>query len=225
MDIADPPTRRIPIDPQDLKPSPDAVARYFGGPGYSLTPKVQKKVAAGIDRALSLVNPLAGYRVISAESNGESADIPFDVAEFSVRYFAVYLATLGGGLEAACRELSDRSQMFQAMLLDAVGTAMLDILGSEIEKALDLQARRMELFTGCRMGPGLNDMALENQTWLFNLLEAEALGVHLHESFVMSPSKSISAIVMFSDSEQQEISGDKCSHCKMKRCQFRVRPN
>ena len=100
---------------------------------------------------------------------------------------------------------------------------MLDTMGKKIEKIVDSQARHMGLFTGCRLGPGLNGVALENQALLFNLLDVETVGVHLNESFIMHPSKSISAFIIFNDSEQREATGNKCSRCKMKRCQFRVR--
>jgi hypothetical protein len=201
--------------------------------GYALPPKVLEQVQAGIDRAETLISPVAGYRVISVGSNKAGIDsermakgedgLPFGFSEFSTGYFAVYLATLGGALEETCRELSGQNKMYQALLLDAVGTAMLDILGKRIESAVDAQARRMGLYAGCRRGPGLNSVAVETQALLFNLLEGDTLGVYLNESFVMCPSKSISAFVIFDDSEQKLGSGDKCSQCQMKQCQFRIR--
>lgn len=224
-------TTRIPIDPGDLRPGPEAIARYFGGAGYSLTPKAQKRIQEDIDQAISMINPLAGYRVIPVEKiknrsfcgspDGPFSDISFGISESTIRHFAVYLATLGGALEMSCRELASRNRMYQAMLLDAIGTAMLDTLGERIEKVVDLQARRLALFTGCRLGPGLNGVALENQALLFDLLAGDTVGVHLNESFVMQPSKSISAFVLFSDSEQREGIGNKCTRCEMKQCQFR----
>ena len=233
MDLTGVSTIRIPIDPEAISPSPDAVARYFGGPGYNLTPKTQKRVHEGIDQAVKMITPLAGYRVLPVEKiengyhsgwpGGKYCDIALDLTESPVRYFAVYLATLGGALETACREMADQSKMYQAMLLDAVGTAMLDTMGRKIETIVDSQARRIGFFTGCRLGPGLNGTALENQALLFDLLDGETVGVRLNESFVMDPSKSISAFVIFNDSEQRDASGNKCSRCKMKRCQFRIK--
>ncbi len=232
MDLNVLPTIRIPIHPQDLSPSPDAVARYFGGPDYQLTPKAQKQVHLGIAQAMRMVRPLAGYRVLPVDklinglnhngSGGEFAEISATLAQSTVEYVAVYLATLGGALEAACREMADRNKMYQAMLLDAVGTAMLDTLGREIEMVVDSQARQMGFFTDCRLGPGLNGMALKNQALLFRLLDGETVGVSLNASFVMDPAKSISAFVIFSHSEPRDASGHKCSRCSLKRCQFRT---
>jgi len=232
VELNGPSTIPIPIDPEDLRPSSDAVARYFGGPGYHLNPKAHKRVNEGIGQAVKMITPLAGYRVLPVDkieneyntvcSGGEYGDIALDLTESPVRYFAVYLGTLGGAIEAACREMADRNKMYQAMLLDAVGTAMLDTLGKKIEAVVDSQARRMGFFTGCRLGPGLNGMALKNQALLFNLLDGESVGVDLNASFVMDPSKSISAFVIFNDSEPREATGNKCNRCKMKRCQFRV---
>lgn len=232
MNSTGPSTIPIPIDPAAIRPSPDAVARYFGGPGYNLTPKAQKRVNGGIGQALKMITPLAGYRVLALDkiengyhsgwSGGEYCDIALALTKSPFRHVAVYLATLGGVLETACREMADRNEMYQALLLDAVGTAMLDKLGRKIEMIVDSQARQMGLFTGCRLGPGLNGVALESQALLFNLLDGESVGVHLNASLVMDPSKSISAFVLFDDSDQRDATGNKCSRCKMKRCQFRV---
>jgi len=87
---------------------------------------------------------------------------------------------------------------------------------------IELHAQQMGLFSGCRMGPGLNGLALENQTLIFDLLGDDTAGVHLNEAFVMQPAKSISGFVIYSDSAQQKPKGGKCLQCTMKHCQFRA---
>jgi hypothetical protein len=111
--------------------------------------------------------------------------------------------------------------MYQSLLLDAAGTAMLDAMGLIYNDLIEMHAHQMGLFSGCRKGPGLNGLALENQTLIFDLLGKETAGVRLNEAFIMQPGKSISGFVTFSDSAQQQPNGNKCRQCVMKHCQFR----
>ena len=86
------------------------------------------------------------------------------------RYVAVFVGTLGSALETMCRDLAKHNSIYQSLLLDAVGTAMLDAMGLICNDMLEMHAQQMGLFSGCRMGPGLNGLALESQTLIFDLL-------------------------------------------------------
>jgi len=226
---------RIDVKPEDLIPSPEAVARYLGGAAYRLTGKMRRRVCDGIDRAVAMVKPVAEYRVISVEKTRQHCasgrygstfpNVAHDLVESSAPYFAVYLATLGEGLESAVRDLGARSEMVAAMALDAIGTAMLDIMGRKLEGLVDSRARRLGFFSGDRIGPGLNGADMENQVLLFSLIDAGALGVVLNASLVMQPAKSISAFVIFNNEDLRQAPGKKCSRCQMKRCQFRLSPH
>ena len=225
----------VTLDPGELRPQPEAVARYLAGADYQLAPKMRQRIEAGIDAVGEMVKPLGAYRVVTVDqiragvdavcSRGDPQAHWFDPANMPAPFLAVYLATLGGALDMACREMAQRHQFYQSMLLDAVGTAMLDAVGAKMEILVQTDARRRGLFAGCRMGPGLNGMALENQALLFNLLDGAAMGVHLNDSYVMQPVKTISAVVPFDTVEKKEGLGwaDKCSRCGMENCQFRSR--
>ncbi len=231
VDLTGSSTLRIPIDPEDLSPAPEAVARYFGGPDYQLRPKTHQQICAGIHQAAGMVKPVVSYRAIPIEkiesvcaivlSDGAYADILPDPMDDDTRYIAVYVGTLGSALETTCRDLAKRGRLYQSLLLDAVGTAMLDAMASICDGLVDIHSRQLGLFTGCRLGPGLNGIALESQALIFDLLGGESAGVHLNEAFIMRPAKSISAFVIYSDSEQEKNPGSKCLQCEMKHCQFR----
>lgn len=226
--------KQVAIDPKELSPSKERVARYLGGAGYQLSPKMQERVDKGIETAISMVTPRATYRVVTADqfqsafnalfSSGESYPFPFDSGKLPTPYAAVFLASLGGELETAVRSLADRNRFYQSMLLDAAGTAMLDIMGRKLELLVDGEARRMGYYAGCRLGPGLNGTALENQSLLFKLLDGGTLDVRLNDSFIMEPAKTISAFVLFDVEDRQTGQGHKCSRCTLKDCQFRTKP-
>ena len=223
---------RIPVQTADLQPAPETVARYLGGTDYQVPPKSSARIHEGIEQAMAMIDPLAEYRVVSKDLfHVEAAagrmeafdDSSLPLMQLSNRYFAVYLATLGPNLEVTCRKLADRNRMYQAMLLDAVGTAMLDALGRIVEQVVASKAQRLGLHANCRLGPGLNGMSLESQALLFHLLDRHTTGVQLNSSYVMMPTKSISAFVLFSESERNGADSDKCSRCNLMGCLFRAK--
>ena len=225
-------TVKIDLGPEDIRPSPEAVARYFGGPDYQMTPETHERVCRGIQQAVGMVQAVICYRASSVDtiqegygivlSGGRYADMLGDGWEGHARYVGVFVGTLGSALETLCRDLAKRSSIYQSLLLDAAGTAMLDAMGLICNDLIELHAQQMDLFSGCRTGPGLNGLALENQTLIFDLLGDDTAGVHLNEAFVMQPAKSISGFVIYSDSAQQKPKGGKCLQCTMKHCQFRA---
>jgi hypothetical protein len=230
--LGDSSTVRIDVDPEDIKPSPEAVARYFGGPDYQMTPETHQRVYRGIQEAVGIVKAVLCYRAIPMDtiekvcgidlSEGAYSDILTDSTDGHARYFAVYVGTLGSALETMCRDLAKRNSIYQSLLLDAVGTAMLDAMGLIYNDMIEMHAQWMGLFSGCRMGPGLNGLALESQTLIFDLLGDDTAGVYLNEAFIMQPAKSISGFVIYSDSAQRKPKGGKCLQCAMKHCQFRA---
>jgi len=221
----------IPIDPSVLRPPPNAVARYFGGSDYPLSGKTRQQIRAGVEQGLEMVRPVVSYRAMPVgdiESvcknvwpEGAIAEILTGNMDSHTRYLAVYVGTLGDTLETMCRDLADRNRMYQSLLLDAVGTAILDLLGTLCSDIVACHAKQLGLFTGCRLGPGLNGFSLGNQALLFDLLGKKSAGVHLNEAFIMQPAKSISAFTICTDTEQPKNPGSKCLQCTMKQCQFR----
>jgi len=225
---------RIDLDPEEIRPSPEAVARYFGGPKYRLNPETHRRVCRGIQQAVEMVRAVLCYRAVPMEkvarecgidlSKGAYAGILPDTKEGHARYLAVYVGTLGDDLEKTCGDLAKENSIYQSLLLDAVGTAMLDVLAVIGNDMVEMHSRRMGLFSGCRLGPGLNGVALEGQAMLFGLLGHEPAGVRLNEAYVMQPAKSISGFVVYTDREQRKPPGNKCLQCGMAACQFRSVP-
>ena len=224
-------TVRIDVDPEDVRPSPEAVARYFGGVEYQMTPETRQRVCRGIQETLGMVQAAICYRAVPMDMIQEEYGIVLPEDRLAgmlseewkdhARYIAVFVGTLGSALETMCRDLAKHGSIYQSLLLDAAGTAMLDAMGLIYNDLIEMHAHGMGLFSGCRMGPGLNGLALENQTLVFDLLGDEAAGVYLNEAFIMQPAKSISGFVIYSDSAQKTPKGNKCRQCAMKHCQFR----
>lgn len=105
---------------------------------------------------------------------------------------------------------------------------MLQALGAErIEALCDsfcdfLAAEYAPLTVRRRFSPGYGDLPLENQRAFFDVLQChKEIGLYLNESLLMSPTKSVTAIVGLGRSADCSPAG--CSACEKKDCVMRKR--
>lgn len=128
---------------------------------------------------------------------------------------AVLLAcTLGMGFETLLRAEQARD-MARAVMLDACGSAWVEAGCDTAEK--ELAARFPDLYLTDRFSPGYGDLPLDLQPAICAALDApRRVGIHVTESLLMNPSKSVTAVIGLSDRPQMaRIRG--CAHCSMRK--------
>ncbi len=131
------------------------------------------------------------------------------------------ICTLGFGFEAELRK-KQAVNMADAVILDACGSALVeegcDTAETEIQAALPGK------HLTDRFSPGYGDLPLALQRDISRVLNAEKLlGVHLNESLLFYPSKTVSAILGVSD-ELQAARIRGCDYCSMREsCALRKR--
>lgn len=118
---------------------------------------------------------------------------------------AVYLVcgTLGAKFDALLRKACVKSAA-DALVLQAIGTAAIEewMDAVEAEVAADLAKGETMLR---RYSPGYGDFPLTAQSELLGLLDsARSIGVFLTETFLMVPSKSVSAVIGVKKEIQQQ---------------------
>ncbi len=132
------------------------------------------------------------------------------------------------GLVAALRG-SERVLLFAATVGLEIDRLMLRYASVSPARALFFQAmgaERIEAvcdvlcqkrgYTGRRFSPGYGDFPLEAQREIFRLLTPEKIGLTLTDSLLMTPTKSVTAIVGETGSPQA------CGTCEKKDCTYRV---
>ena len=127
--------------------------------------------------------------------------------------------TLGLEFERRLR-LLERRDMGRAAVLDACGSAWVEDGCDAAEE--ELRRRFPGRFLTDRFSPGYGDLPLSLQAPLLAALDAERrLGIHLSGSFLMTPSKSVTAVLGVSDRPQPaRVRG--CGLCAMKNdCEYR----
>ncbi|MBQ7305536.1 MAG: methionine synthase [Clostridia bacterium] len=126
---------------------------------------------------------------------------------------AVLVCTLGLGFEQYMR-LTQARDMSQAVLLDACGSALVEAGCDAAEK--ELAARFPGVYLTDRFSPGYGDLPLDLQPAICRITDSQRrLGVYVTESCLMTPQKSVTAIIGMADKPQRaRIRG--CAYCAMK---------
>lgn len=222
----------IRFGPGEIIATPDEAARYLGGSRYRPDKNLKKSVRDAINQAGRLVRPVFIYALHKVKEtspsgrltleNGLFIDQPHAETDPEIRSLAACVFSLGGTLEDTIHEVSGQGEILEAFILEAVGLALIEALGDKCRQALRQKAKQLKLFAGCAFGPGFREMPMEEQTLLFQLVDAEAIGVRLTENLMMRPLKSASFFTAFSPAESKIKYVYKCRRCSMKNCQFRV---
>ena len=133
---------------------------------------------------------------------------------------AVLLAcTLGAPFDAMLRTEQARD-MGRAVMLDACASAWVESGCNAAER--EIASRLPGWYLTDRFSPGYGDLPLSIQGAVCGALDAERrLGLHVSESFLMNPVKSVTAVIGLSRQMQRaRIRG--CGYCSMREsCQLR----
>lgn len=187
-------------------------------------PEALRQEIAGIaGRLARTVQPRYTYRVFSAVHGPDGvllreAGIKL-TGQSAARMLAqcrqavLLVCTLGMGFESLLRAEQARD-MSRAVMLDACGSAWVEAGCDAAEK--EIAARFPGLYLTDRFSPGYGDLPLELQPAICAVLDTQRrVGVHVTDSLLMNPSKSVTAVIGLADKPQMaRIRG--CAHCSMR---------
>ena len=106
-----------------------------------------------------------------------------------------FIVTIGPKLEQKRDHFIVQKETSQALLLDACGSEAAEALAESLNISLirDYSKKGFELTK--RYSPGYGDWCVSSQKDLLAFLNAGQIGVKLTETFIMSPEKSVSAVI------------------------------
>lgn len=196
--------------------------RYLGA-GNAPPEALRRDMEQIADQLTAAVRPRYAYRVFSTvhEERGvllREAGILL-TGRSAARMLAqcdqavLLICTLGAGFETMLRAEQARD-MARAVMLDACGSAWVESGCNAAEE--ELAARFPGRYLTDRFSPGYGDLPLALQPAICAALDAgRRVGVQVTDSFLMNPSKSVTAVIGLSDRPQQaRIRG--CAYCSMR---------
>jgi len=140
------------------------------------------------------------------------------------RHAVLLAATLGANSDTLIRKYSIQD-MEKTLIAQAVSTAMIEAYCDEIENDL-LQTHELKgLHPVTRYSPGYGDFDITCQKDILKLLDAPRIGLSLTDGFMLIPSKSITAVIGFTEEQKNASSKcnihEQCASCPDKNCAFR----
>lgn len=128
-------------------------------------------------------------------------------------------ATLGPMVDVLVKR-AEVSSKAEALILNSVAIAAIEQYMSVLNEHLKKQYGNYKLRP--RYSPGYGDVPLLVQKELLNILDTKRkIGVALSDSLLMTPSKSVSAIIGLGDEGCIHIDTD-CELCSKRDCEFRL---
>ncbi len=129
----------------------------------------------------------------------------------------IFAATIGVEIDRLIAKYG-RVSPSRALMMQAIGAERIEALCNEFCKNLKNE-RKVNLSP--RFSPGYGDLPLDTQRYIFDVLDcSRKIGVTLNDSFLMSPSKSVTAYVGISNEKVKKVK-DKCSLCEETDCSYR----
>lgn len=138
---------------------------------------------------------------------------PLAQGDSRVATLAIGVCTIGAKLEKRVRELYREGRHLRSILLDEAGNAALYALSDVFQRQIRSEARSRGLEVSSAVNPGDVGFPIEDQPILFKLADAASIGVRLTESGMLSPEKSLSAVVGLGASMPRWSRAERCARC------------
>ena len=212
-------TVSLPLPPADRQ----EILRYAGA--KAADPGLLSLLEETLTEAAPLLSPKLCFRTLPASSEGPAVDLGFaDVHSEKLSQLlsgcsraVVFAATLGIGPDRLIARYG-RVSPAKALLLQAIGTERIEALCDAFCRDLEHSSASEGLHTTSRFSPGYGDLPLSFQQDLFRILDCpRTIGLSLNESLLMSPSKSVTAILGLGPGCRQ-LPGHNCARCEKTDC-------
>lgn len=196
------------------------ILRYMGAK------ELNREIDGILSECLEEINNQISYKVCYSFFEISSKENCVDLGFFKViskdlsknlrncKKAIIFAATIGVGIDRLIIKYS-KTFPLKALIFQAIGAerieSLCNVFNNEINK---------NNYTVPRFSAGYGDLPIEFQKEIFKVLTPEKkIGLTLNESLVMSPSKSVTAVIGISDLPCEKKEG--CSICANKNCLFR----
>lgn len=205
------------------------VRRYLGYGNQEADEKVDRVIEDSIVLLKGAVHPRAVYQVYPLKCQ---EDHYLDLTAFCVKSahlernlhgckeVILFAATLGIQADQVIRRLSV-GRMSQAVIMQAVAATMIEAYCDGWQEALRESFRKEGKYLRPRFSPGYGDFPLQYQIPFLQALDCpKRIGLTVTDSLILTPSKSVTAVMGISESDEQcHRSG--CESCGKADCTFR----
>ncbi len=212
-------------------PAPDfdrkEILRYAGG-GHE-SPETCNLLEECISELEGKIAYRVCYRTFEVCKKGELLDLGFASVDsqalkknLSGCYkIVLFAATVGLEIDRLIARYG-RVSPAKALMFQAIGAERIESLCDVFNAEIKACAKESGYGTRPRFSPGYGDLPIQLQRDIFNVLDCpRKIGLSLNDSFLMSPSKSVTALIGIGKCVEENESAGKCRKCENINCLFR----
>ena len=131
----------------------------------------------------------------------------------------IFITTLGSTIDKIIKDVSDSGDMLSTIIMDAITTELLGILGNHIGDIIKKEGVREKNWgSTCTYSPGQYKWTIEEQKEIFSMVDGNKIGVELNNSYLMVPFKSISGVYGFGPIDSIDKTRVACDLCPRENC-------
>lgn len=207
------------------------VLQYLGWRGSEIPPDVETQIDDCIADTLRAVQARFTYQIFDLKRDGGAlllgnTGIALPGADVQAllqdcERCILMAATIGAALEPLIRRAEIRD-MSRAIMLDCCGSSAIEAVCDAVEDEIRAALGTAAAYMTDRFSPGYGDMPIEFQREMVSVLDTgRQIGLTLTDSYILTPRKSVTAIIGLADKPQtKRFRG--CAHCSMfANCTFR----
>ena len=209
---------------------PLVVSQLGYPPGKAVSREVREEIGRAVQQGLELVRPLFLYRMTPFLSREKGVITGGDLRIHSAKWVGLskrfsqpevlccFVVSIGQTLDDAISRLQEKA-LFDAYILDAVGSVLIEQLAEQMEGFLSREMAAKGYQSSARFSPGYCDWHIkQGQDELFDFLQPETVGITLTSAGMMLPRKSVSACMVGAREVPWKV---PCFFCKRRDCTFR----
>lgn len=203
--------------------------RYLGYRGNTADDRTLQMIEDAFDALQSAAGPKAICRIFDMEQKQDGTVI---IGNMNIKSeslgrnlrgcsrVVLFGATLGAGVDRLIARTSV-TDMAQAVVLQACAAAMLEEFCDEKQEEIGRDIEREGLWLRPRFSPGYGDFDIRFQEPLMRMLDcAKTIGLTMTENYMMTPTKSVTAVIGASPvKERCPVQG--CEVCEKRDCEYR----
>lgn len=198
------------------------ILRYAGT--KESTPEITELIESCIEEAKDKLSYKVCYGHFPVSVKGNMADLSFMETESEslaknlarCRSIILFGATMGIEIDRLISRYG-RISPSRALVFQAIGAERIESLCDEFTRFIQKEYGT----TVPRFSPGYGDLSLEVQKDFFRILEpSKRIGLTLNESMLMTPTKSVTAIIGITDVSCEEPNHN-CKDCNKTDCMYR----
>ena len=198
------------------------IYRYLGYRGITPDAQIAAKVEECLEKLLSVSEPKCAVKRFPVSQPEAGVTMIGDLvvrSEGLARNLTgckeAYLmaVTIGIGVDRLIAR-ANVTDVTAAAIYQAAGAACVEAWSDEVNARLLAEAREEGLFGRPRFSPGYGDFSLEHQRDCAMILEMSRIGISLSDSLLMTPSKSVTAVIGLSETDHHcQVTG--CDACDL----------